>query len=398
MINKVGLLCKGNEEMVPFAYRLYQRSLQCESEDRVEAQDAKQKESGQKRKVYSTGYDNEDTTERACLINRATPNGIQAGGDQVGGGQLNGTQTNGTKSKPQTGSYTDALLAGDAVVKTSKKTEAARKEIKAFSQTFCRKAGTSETGEHENIKVFFLGMWDCVNSVAVIEKSAPAPVVVTGTAEHIRHAVAVDERRVKFKPALLAQDIINIAHKEEKCKHDDIREVWFPGNHGDIGGGWPAYHQKPVSEMTFWDRIWYYCTSRKPNESEELHDDYLQMSDMALEWMIREVDSVGRTNPQAAVHWDHRAIESFQDLMRGEFMEKQVLHGPMHDCLSFGFGTALFKVLMWKLMGKLPFTILLLICTKITYHRTLAIDSSLGVERHGLRSKGQGVGILSRTA
>lgn len=33
MVNTVGLLCKGNEEMVPFAYRLYQRYLAGEIED-----------------------------------------------------------------------------------------------------------------------------------------------------------------------------------------------------------------------------------------------------------------------------------------------------------------------------------------------------------------------------
>lgn len=33
MVNTVGLLCKGNEEMVPFAYRLYQKYLAGEVED-----------------------------------------------------------------------------------------------------------------------------------------------------------------------------------------------------------------------------------------------------------------------------------------------------------------------------------------------------------------------------
>lgn len=84
-----------------------------------------------------------------------------------------------------------------------------------------------------NIKVYFLGIWDCVNSVAVLERKAPAPMPVKSTAQIVRHAVSVDGRRVKFKPALLAQDI------RAPCGHDheNIKEVWFPGGHGDVGGG-----------------------------------------------------------------------------------------------------------------------------------------------------------------
>ena len=51
----------------------------------------------------------------------------------------------------------------------------------------------------------------------------PVPEVV-GTAEHVRHAVAIDERRVKFKVALLAQD-----KQDAEAVKEDHKEVWFPG-------------------------------------------------------------------------------------------------------------------------------------------------------------------------
>ncbi|KAF4943308.1 hypothetical protein FGADI_13506 [Fusarium gaditjirri] len=34
---------------------------------------------------------------------------------------------------------------------------------------------------------------------------------------------------------------------------------------------------------------------------------------------------------------------------------REATHGFMHDCLAFGYGTAFFKVLMWKFMEWLPF-------------------------------------------
>ncbi|KAM0541184.1 hypothetical protein ACHAPJ_013348 [Fusarium lateritium] len=331
MVNKVGLLCKGNEEMVPFVYRLYQRSLECDSADRVKAQKKQQKRTGKQAGVYANGnYDAESCDERDPML---------------------------PKQDEAPEAHAEGLLAGPAKVKKSKKTKRAEKEVRAFSQTFCRNSGKS-LDNHENIQVFFLGIWDCVNSVAVVEKNAPAPVEVAGTAQHIRHAVAVDERRVKFRPALLAQDIKNNLQDQSNHTHEDIKEVWFPGNHGDVGGGWPALKLKSPDEMWFLERIWNSWSTLKPKNLDELKlkDDRLQMSDMALEWMIREVDLVGKKNPESAVHWCDSVKERFRKNMRDEEkVNKHVIHGFMHDCLSIGYGTALFKVLMWNFMEILPF-------------------------------------------
>ncbi|RGP66299.1 short chain dehydrogenase reductase family [Fusarium sporotrichioides] len=317
MVNKVGLLCKGNEEMVPFAYKLYQRALKCESDDAVAAQ-----------KCTSTAA--KPHPEHDNLLAR------------------DGTANDGDGPQDKAANF----IAGQAHVKTSKIARAARKEVEAFSQTFCRNEGADPT-KHDNIKVFFLGMWDCVNSVAVVEKNAPAPVEVAGTAAHVRHAVAVDERRVKFKPALLAQDIRKDARNNDE---EDILEVWFPGNHGDIGGGWPAMPtDKPPSEMGYLERLRHIFSTMKQSTMEEpLDDDALQMSDMALDWMIREVDVVGREHPESAVRWCHTVEGFVKNMSDKERVTTHVVKGFMHDTLSFGYGSAFFKVLMWKFMEMLP--------------------------------------------
>ncbi|KAI1068480.1 hypothetical protein LB507_004349 [Fusarium sp. FIESC RH6] len=360
MINKVGLLCKGNEEMVPFAYRLYQHFIKCESDDRMRA----------KKKNPKKNYDNhlpedssltedEDATETTRLMPSAATNGT---------GATNGV--NGHSHDSSSSSTEHSIIAGE--VEPSKETIAAIKEVKAFSETFCRTA-TAKAEDHQNIKVFFLGMWDCVNSVAMTEANAPAPVEVTGTADHIRHAVAVDERRVKFKPALLAQDIRQVydsPNAAENKKKDDILEVWFPGNHGDIGGGWPALKPKSHAEMNFWERVRYTFNGMKQTNLEEPQpDEALQMSDMALDWMIREVELIGHKDPQSKVHWCHTR-KTFKDVMDNTtlaidkktnkpkettLVEEHTIEGFMHDTLSFGYGSAFIKVLMWKFMEILPF-------------------------------------------
>lgn len=402
MVNKVGLLCKGNEEMVPFAYRLYARALQCESEDRVAAQNGS--------KTYKTGAP--DATDRDTLLSQNgqpnyTPNGLSNGvprdvhddSAETSGAESDEPSEHAPSGAEETTESDDEedksnLMVGGAPVKRRTKTKIARREVKAFSQTFCRNENTDPT-KHRNIKVYFLGMWDCVNSVAVVEKSAPAPVEVTGTARHVRHAVAVDERRVKFKPALLAQDIrtvVNDARKkkeeegminkkknkkgkkkkrvsmteeqkklaekqrkdEEEYNKEDIREVWFPGNHGDIGGGWPAMPELRSPEKMGWGEfLGHVFSTMKPKDvSGGLKNNDLQMSDMALDWMIREVELVGREDRLAAVHWCH-TLDSFKQAMNNEGnVQKHVIEGFKHDTLSFGYGSSFFKVFMWKFMGK----------------------------------------------
>ena len=379
MVNKVGLLCKGNEEMVPFAYRLYARALECESDDRIAAQKLKGK-------VWGMGEpEPPKKPEQVSLLNgNGGPNGATNGVHDSDTSEDEHTPPGAEESDDEEDNTT--MMAGDAPIKRRNKTKLARREVKAFSQTFCRNEGT-DPKDHKNIKVYFLGMWDCVNSVAMVEKSAPAPVEVTGTAQHVRHAVAVDERRVKFKPALLAQDIRTVVkeakEKKEKAKkrkngkngkngskkikkektadEEDIREVWFPGNHGDIGGGWPAMPSLPSPDKMKWtDKLWYIFKSMKPDDvSGQLNNNDLQMSDMALDWMIREVTLVGEKDRKAAVHWCH-TLDRFRDNMDDdEIVEKgktklqrDVIEGFMHDTLSFGYGSSFFKVFMWKFMGK----------------------------------------------
>jgi hypothetical protein len=288
MVHTVGLLCKGNEEMVPFAYRLYQRYLAGEVDD----------------------YENAPAR----------------------------------KLQPQTNGHTDHDH-GETY-------QLARNEVVAFSNTFCRVEPTVINGEtvESNVKVYFLGIWDCVNSVAFVERNAPKPVPVKGTAHVVRHAVAADERRVKFKPALIAQDTRDSSQTQE-----DIKEVWFPGCHGDVGGGWPATEDDNLDAQTkpsIWQRITnFWRTTRAKEATKDIRTDAFQMSDVALSWMIRELELVGKADPSASVKWS-KNVEGYKRAFATELHQTQALRGVIHDSLAFGGGAGFFTVLLWKFMGK----------------------------------------------
>jgi uncharacterized protein (DUF2235 family) len=75
-------------------------------------------------------------------------------------------------------------------------------------------------------KPHFLGLWDTVNSVGWI--GSPLALPYTRRNRDIavtRHAIAIDEKRAFFRVNWFAE-----------TPAADLKQVWFPGTHGDVGG------------------------------------------------------------------------------------------------------------------------------------------------------------------
>lgn len=184
-----------------------------------------------------------------------------------------------------------------------------------FQTTFCR----------ENVKIYFLGLFDCVNSVGQFEipwfrKSYRN--IANPSAIHIRHAVSIHERRLKFKPALFTQDGI--------VDRTNVKEVWFAGNHGDVGGGWKK-------------------------ESDQLR----QLSDTPLAWMVQELDDLtdrvkklafARTTEDQIRNRDVTLSRSSKPSKLSNHEKRKEQMKP-HDMLKPGGGDSLVKVAMWWLIG-----------------------------------------------
>ena len=94
-----------------------------------------------------------------------------------------------------------------------------------------------------------LGLFDTVSSVIEMGKWRPQlkthPFTKTNpSVAHVRHAVAIDERRTMFNPQLWPAGGEYWGspfrpRKKEDIKPQDVKEVWFSGVHGDVGGGYP---------------------------------------------------------------------------------------------------------------------------------------------------------------
>jgi uncharacterized protein (DUF2235 family) len=81
----------------------------------------------------------------------------------------------------------------------------------------------------------FVGVWDTVSSVGWVSNPVILPFTADNPAIEIgRHAISIDERRAFFRTNRWMPS-------EELEDHGpkDVKQVWFPGVHSDVGGGYP---------------------------------------------------------------------------------------------------------------------------------------------------------------
>lgn len=94
--------------------------------------------------------------------------------------------------------------------------------------------------------VDFIGVWDTVGALGiptrvlafVDEKDLFYDPILGSNVNVARHAVSIDEKRDDFRPTLW---------KDAEAR--DVKQVWFAGVHGDIGGGAKPKHGKYLSEI-----------------------------------------------------------------------------------------------------------------------------------------------------
>ncbi|KAJ0125249.1 hypothetical protein J7T55_006594 [Diaporthe amygdali] len=117
------------------------------------------------------------------------------------------------------------------------------------------KSWTRDTYQNNSteIRIKAIAVWDTVGSLGI----PPAPVFgIRGSAkqwkftsthvsrkvENAFQALSLDEPRAAFRPALW---------ERLECNNvTNLKQVWFPGNHGDVGGGW--YDQQIANISLAW--------------------------------------------------------------------------------------------------------------------------------------------------
>ncbi|KAF2200008.1 hypothetical protein GQ43DRAFT_473118 [Delitschia confertaspora ATCC 74209] len=323
-----------------------------------------------------------------------------------------------------------------------------KKELLDFMMAF------RETFSRPVRRIKFLGLFDTVNSVPRFENAwmqrSKFPYTARSSARVIRHAVAIDERRAKFRQDLISEtrpgkgrhgrhhirhnkhhpqvedekdrgrsgpnlnvperyrdhsetagirsrspglsvrscassisnfsltDIRNDHHDESEGENEqDIQEVWFAGCHADIGGGWPlnpgedtALSHIPLSWMV------------REAQRAGLNFDQVKLRDLNCiedgvfkrrrpsDWSIPhiEIDPATPTPSQANsassldIPFDEADKADEKDELfqpyRSRFhasLHAAATKGRIHDVLQFHNGAPKRSVISWNIMEYLPF-------------------------------------------
>ena len=117
---------------------------------------------------------------------------------------------------------------------------------------------TTKPGLCVNLRIAYLGVWDTVGALGVPGYWMAAPILnrqhqfhdadLSRMVKSARHAVAIDERRKTFPPAMWSDKLDDMNRWAmgldedvtlDPATRDDwpYRQEWFPGDHGSVGGG-----------------------------------------------------------------------------------------------------------------------------------------------------------------
>jgi hypothetical protein len=98
-----------------------------------------------------------------------------------------------------------------------------------------------------SVPIRFIGVWDTVGALGIPDDMALLNLLddrnrytfhdttLHNSVKTARHAVAMDERRATFQPTLWT----------EVPAAQDVKQLWFPGVHSDVGGG---YHENGLAD------------------------------------------------------------------------------------------------------------------------------------------------------
>ncbi len=118
--------------------------------------------------------------------------------------------------------------------------------LNAYSSNFC----------HQSRDILMVGVWDTVGALGIPLRTMNFitrwrfkfhNTKLSTHIKHAYHAVAIDERRAQFKPALWDADNLETHQVMEQC--------WFAGVHSNVGGGYKDARLSDITLAWMLDRL-----------------------------------------------------------------------------------------------------------------------------------------------
>ncbi|KAF8907888.1 quinon protein alcohol dehydrogenase-like superfamily [Gymnopilus junonius] len=184
-----------------------------------------------------------------------------------------------------------ADLKSDKVSTTQVGSQKEMSMAERFKSAFC----------HKDVKVHFVGAWDTVSSIGLVRGKHMLPRTVDGMTHvcYFRHALALDERRVKFLPEYAWEDPAKDPAGREPLDTDDIssseNKEFEMACMGKDGGVASPDKTVPLKKRPHTLEVWFAGTH---SDMGNVYNTALDRSRPPLRWMVFEAGAVGlRTSP-----------------------------------------------------------------------------------------------------
>jgi len=188
---------------------------------------------------------------------------------------------------------------------TARKNHPKGESALAFTKHYC----------HPNAAIDFVGVWDTVGALGIPFSlmglfDADDEFYDTKLGSNVkvaRHALALDELRQDFAPTLW-----------QSRENIDIKQVWFAGSHSDVGGG--------------------YLPDKRG----------LTLSDIPLEWMLREAQQAGLALSRQAPAQPDNVYARLNPSRKHVFRIKRPLH---RELMPEGYATSIHTSVRQRFMN-----------------------------------------------
>ena len=208
-----------------------------------------------------------------------------------------------------------------------------------------------------------------------------------GAQARMRTSSPAGSQNADIDASSMASSYINAPHadddEQDETEPQDIEELWFPGGHADLGGGWPRANGEE-SPLSHGPLVWMVREAQRAGlefDGEAMlalnccDDDYNipalglpSSSPPAANDDLPEIEVTSSPNssPLDIFHsprsekrepgWatgmepTKPTSSKFHDALHSAFTK-----GVLHDCLEFNSGLSHTSVISWKLMEYLPF-------------------------------------------
>lgn len=159
-----------------------------------------------------------------------------------------------------------------------------QREAARFADDYCPHLGPTE-----GATPYFLGLWDSVAAYGLgqlaperYDRHLPPDIAF------VRHALSIDESRRDF-----ARVIFGGSHTVRQGKPGEpepFQQVWFAGNHSDIGGSYPE-NESRLSDISLKWMLDFITTDLPPNKCVAYNSDALRLYPSAAGMMHDETQS-----------------------------------------------------------------------------------------------------------